>query len=90
MLAGASREPLDSGVRVAYMVFFCAITGPIAGWLILFTLAPLLNWTGSWLGGRDKLIHALPGLDGWTKGRDMPAPAGRTFRELYRERQGTR
>ena len=45
---------------------------------------------GSWLGGRDKLIHSLPGLDGWTKGRDMPAPEGRTFREMYRERQGTR
>ncbi len=45
---------------------------------------------GSWLGGRDGLIHSLPGLDGWTKGRDMPAPEGRTFRELYRERRGAR
>ncbi len=41
-----------------------------------------------WMGGREGLIHALPGLDGWTKGRDMPAPAGRTFRELYRQRRG--
>jgi L-lactate dehydrogenase complex protein LldF len=40
----------------------------------------------SWMGGREKLIHTLPGLDGWTKGRDMPAPAGRTFREMYKER----
>lgn len=39
------------------------------------------------LGGRERLIHSLPGLDGWTKGRDMPAPEGRTFRELYRERK---
>lgn len=38
------------------------------------------------LGGREGLIHSLPGLDGWTKGRDMPAPSGRTFRELYRRR----
>jgi L-lactate dehydrogenase complex protein LldF len=38
---------------------------------------------GAWLGGRDKLIHALPGIDGWTKGRDMPAPEGKTFRERY-------
>jgi L-lactate dehydrogenase complex protein LldF len=45
---------------------------------------------GSWLGGRDGLIHSLPGLDGWTKGRDMPAPSGRTFRDLYRERRGPR
>jgi len=40
----------------------------------------------AWMGGRDKLIHRLPGLDGWTKGRDMPAPEGKTFRELYRQR----
>ena len=41
----------------------------------------------SWMGGRDKLIHRLPGIDGWTHGRDMPAPEGKTFRELYRERR---
>jgi L-lactate dehydrogenase complex protein LldF len=40
----------------------------------------------AWLGGRDKLIHRLPGLDGWTHGRDMPAPQGKTFRELYKNR----
>ena len=37
----------------------------------------------AWMGGREKLIHNLPGIDGWTDGRDMPAPAGKTFRELY-------
>ena len=35
------------------------------------------------LGGKGKLIHSLPGIDGWTDGRDMPAPEGKTFRELY-------
>ncbi len=35
------------------------------------------------MGGRDRLIHKLPVGAGWTEGRDMPAPAGRTFRELY-------
>jgi len=44
----------------------------------------------SWLGGRDKLIHKLPGLDGWTQGRDVPAPSGKTFRELYRQAKGKR
>jgi L-lactate dehydrogenase complex protein LldF len=37
-----------------------------------------------WLGGSEGLVHKLPGLDGWTRGRDMPAPEGRTFREMYR------
>ena len=40
------------------------------------------------LGGRDRVIHRLPLGGGWTDGRDMPAPAGRTFRELYRARGG--
>ncbi len=39
------------------------------------------------LGGKDRLLHRLPGLDGWTEGRDMPAPSGQTFRELYRKRK---
>jgi L-lactate dehydrogenase complex protein LldF len=39
------------------------------------------------MGGRDGVIHRLPLVGGWTDGRDMPAPAGRTFRELYRARQ---
>ena len=38
------------------------------------------------LGGKKGLLHWLPGLDGWTDGRDMPAPQGKTFRELYRNR----
>ena len=38
------------------------------------------------MGGRDRMIHKLPVGAGWTEGRDMPAPSGRTFRDLYRER----
>lgn len=32
------------------------------------------------------MIRKLPFASGWTDGRDMPAPAGRTFRDLYAER----
>lgn len=39
-----------------------------------------------WMGGKEKLLHHLPGGGGWTGGRDMPAPEGRTFRELYQDR----
>jgi L-lactate dehydrogenase complex protein LldF len=40
------------------------------------------------MGGREGMMHSMPlGLGhGWTHERDMPAPQGRTFRELYRER----
>ncbi len=40
----------------------------------------------SWIGGRGRLIRKLPLAGGWTDGRDLPAPAGRTFRDLYAER----
>ncbi len=42
------------------------------------------------MGGKEKLIHSLPGIDGWTQGRDMPAPAGKTFRELHADRKTAR
>ena len=39
------------------------------------------------MAGADGMIRKLPFAGGWTDGRDMPAPAGRTFRSLYRQRQ---
>ena len=41
----------------------------------------------TWMGGADGLIHNLPFGSGWTAGRDMPAPQGKTFREIYGERK---
>ena len=41
------------------------------------------------LGGERRLIRSLPLASGWTDNRDMPAPAGKTFRELYRERKSS-
>ena len=38
-----------------------------------------------WFGGQQGLLHRLPFAGGWTDGRDLPAPSGRTFREFYRE-----
>ena len=39
------------------------------------------------MGGRERLIHALPLAGGWTGGRDLPVPQGKTFRELYAQRR---
>ncbi|MEP6943790.1 MAG: lactate utilization protein B, partial [Betaproteobacteria bacterium] len=43
-----------------------------------------------WIGGREGMIHRLPVGQEWTAGRDMPAPSGRTFRDLYAQRMKTR
>ena len=39
------------------------------------------------IAGVDGMIRRLPLGSGWTDGRDMPAPAGRTFRDLYSARK---
>jgi L-lactate dehydrogenase complex protein LldF len=39
------------------------------------------------LAGANGMIRSLPLAGGWTDERDMPAPSGRTFRSLYRQRQ---
>jgi L-lactate dehydrogenase complex protein LldF len=38
-------------------------------------------------GGKNRLIHTLPGASGWTDGRDFPAPSGLTFREMYKRKK---
>jgi L-lactate dehydrogenase complex protein LldF len=43
-----------------------------------------LNWLAEG-GDRIRVMGIAPS---WTDGRDFPAPEGRTFRELYAERQG--
>ena len=54
----------------------------------LYALATkLATRFGKLLGGSEGVIHRLPRLDGWTKGRDMPAPTGKTFRELYAQKK---
>ncbi|HEY5366136.1 MAG TPA: lactate utilization protein B [Casimicrobiaceae bacterium] len=39
------------------------------------------------MGGPRRSIRHLPFGSGWTAGRDMPSPQGRTFRELYAKRR---
>lgn len=42
------------------------------------------------MGGKRGRIRSLPFGKGWTEARDMPAPQGKTFHELWKERGGAR
>ncbi len=69
--------------RVAFGVWGWTAQRPaLYGWLSKIAVRVL-----GWMGGAEKLIHRLPFAGGWTAGRDMPAPQGKTFRELYGERR---
>ena len=49
------------------------------------------TWFGvrylKWLAGGKRWIPVLGRAPEWTKGRDFPAPEGKTFRELYARRK---
>jgi L-lactate dehydrogenase complex protein LldF len=51
----------------------------LASWLLRATLRPFV---------REGRVRWLPGMaGGWTRARDFPAPAPRTFQDLWRERR---
>ena len=49
-------------------------------------LMPLLAWSA----GRRGSFHSLPFLASWTGGRDFPAPQGKTFQQLYADKERAR
>jgi L-lactate dehydrogenase complex protein LldF len=50
--------------------------------LVMAAASRLLGWAG----GRRGRFRSLPLLAGWTASRDLPAPEGRTFHSLWREK----
>ena len=42
------------------------------------------------IGGRKRAIHKLPLARGWTDIRDLPAPQGKTFKQLWAEQQAAK
>ncbi len=59
----------------------------VAGRPALYALATRIGVRYlKWLAGGEKRIRVLGLAPEWTRGRDLPAPEGRTFRELYRQR----
>jgi L-lactate dehydrogenase complex protein LldF len=72
------------GERAAFLLWAFAARRPWLYALGTRIAARVLKRMGGTRGAIEKL--PLAGA-GWTLGRDFPAPEGKTFRELYRERR---
>ncbi len=69
--------------RLGFALWAYAARRPRLYALAASAAARLLRWMG---GARGGITH-LPLASGWTRGRDFPAPEGRTFRALYAARK---
>jgi L-lactate dehydrogenase complex protein LldF len=71
------------------------VTAGIKGWAVAMQSPRLYELSGTaasivtrTIGGPDHLLHNLPGLLGnWTRYRDFPAFAPKSFHQLWRERE---
>jgi multidrug efflux pump subunit AcrB len=83
---------LQGDLRVYYVPLAIVVgIALIASMFVAFTFIPALGARLlAWAGGADKSLRRLPFGAGWTAQRDLPAPEGRTFRDLYagRARRG--
>jgi L-lactate dehydrogenase complex protein LldF len=71
-----------------------AVRYGIGGWAFFARRPGLYRWLSRaanrvlrLLGGKKGLIHRLPLGGGWTDGRDMPAPSGKTFMQQWKAQQ---
>lgn len=78
------RDLRPGGERLGLRIWAWAATRP-AVYAFVTRIAARI---GRAMGGADKRIRSLPGSGaGWTAQRDLPAPSGKTFRELYASRR---
>jgi L-lactate dehydrogenase complex protein LldF len=83
------EKSFEQGLRPWHERLSIRVWRAVASRPVLYALLSRMAARGlNLLGGKKRRIHRLPGLDGWTEGRDMPAPEGQTFREMYRKKTG--
>lgn len=88
LLRKLREKQFERGLRPWYENVGLALWGWLARHAALYALATAIGARLlRLLGGRERLIHALPLAGGWTGGRDLPVPQGKTFRELYAQRR---
>jgi L-lactate dehydrogenase complex protein LldF len=89
LLRKLREKQMERGLRPWQERFALRAWGYVAKRPELYAVAARIGaWLLGRMGGSNRLIASLPMAGkGWTETRDMPAPSGRTFRELYKERR---
>lgn len=89
LLRKLREKQMERGLRPWQERFALKAWGYVAKRPDLYAFATRIGaWLLQRMGGGNRLITSLPMAGkGWTETRDMPAPSGRTFRELYKERR---
>jgi L-lactate dehydrogenase complex protein LldF len=88
LLRKLREKQFKKGLRPAYEYLALGVWAFFAKRPALYRIATRMaaRVLKAW-GGSGKMIRALPMAGGWTDNRDMPAPPGKTFTELYSERK---
>ena len=88
MLLGLRQSAVEAGTAPWTLRLGLRAYGLIASRPALYRPASRLAALAARLVAREGWIRSLPGLPGgWTRSRDMRAPAPRTFQDLWRGRQ---
>ncbi|MEY3202031.1 MAG: hypothetical protein RIR70_1581 [Pseudomonadota bacterium] len=80
------EKQLEQGLRPRRERLGLKLWGWLARRPFLYSLATRIGARFlSWRGGDAGRLRSLPFLGEWTRGRDFPAPFGRTFRDMYKD-----
>ena len=91
MMRAYRRKEYEAGLAPPAMRFGMDIWGFVAKRPGLYRLATRLAMgVLGWRGRRQGRFKTLPLASGWTDHRDMAAPSGKTFQDLWDKRHGAR
>jgi L-lactate dehydrogenase complex protein LldF len=88
LLRKLRERQFEQGLKPWYEVAGLRVWGWLALHPVLYGLTTRIQARAlKAMAGERGMIRSLPFAGGWTDRRDLPAPEGRTFRELYGQRE---
>jgi L-lactate dehydrogenase complex protein LldF len=90
LLRGWRDRSWREGLEPAAVRYGIGLWAFVAGRPALYRLGTAVSVRAMRLFKRGGWIRSLPLAGGWTAYRDLPAPAGKTFMELYRAKESGR